>query len=526
MRAMFGKEARQRHAITDLYDEQQRRFLVQYPIPLVIGLGLTGLLAFIITGFFGYRDSLEPDVTGFLFGKPWPLYLWFCALIITLQVSILRHISLRRQLMMTLAVTTFCIIFVGIVDYYNREVLDFLQNLIQNILGQRILLQYLGKERWTYTALNFLIIAIYWADTLRRWVRRAQGKSPIRRIDLGFGDTPRGEDMPTMQELVSGDLIAGAFLMLLLSLFFRTGPINFLTTALQGGQNAKDLLVNTCTLSLPFGPCTPGALHGNPPTLEFIDLIQALLYLPVGLIILALSATLSGLGAVGGVEETQPHPAAAATDESSTASVSEQVSLTVLNTLQAAIKRRIRLASASLAGSLRSVGWPALILVGVIGVAAASRMIQQYLHILSDTRTLDILSQADRNGLNQLLDQHLQIVSPILALLWGMLAAICIVLSAALLVFRVRVAENSLRFLGLIGFTILLTFWIFSLALSVLNWLFAFTHLSDRVPFPQPGAATMLSAASLLIAAVVLLVRRGRGPRAPEAQPVEVASKA
>ena len=550
MRAMFSKEERQRHAITDLYDERRRRFLVQYPIPLVIALGLSGLLAFMITGFYGYRDSLEPDVTRFLFGKPWPIYLWFCALIITLQISILRHRSLRRQLTMTLAVTMFCIVFVGVVDYYNREVLDFLNQLVQDILGKRILLQYLGTWPWTYTLLNALIVVVYWLDTIRRWVRRAQGKSPIRRIDLGLGEqqaagaAARGDDMPTMQELVSGDLIAGAVLMLLLSLFFRADTINFFTKLLQG-SNANELLVNTCTVSLPIHHCVVGAAHGNPPTLEFLDLIQALLYLPIGLIILALSATLSGLGAVGGVEEDRPArdgataaagtgsatavpPTAAANSTSSTASVSEQVSLTVLNTLQAAIKRRIRLATASLAGSLRNVVWPLLILVGVIGVAAASRNIQQYLHILSDTKTLSLLNDADRAGLQQLLNQHLLYISPVLALLWGVLAAIMIVLSASLLLFRVRVAENALRFLGLIGFTVLLTFWLFSLALSVFNWLFALTNISRRVPFPQPGVTTMISFASLLIAAVVLLVRRARGPKAGAGadarEPAEVAA--
>ena len=62
-----------------------------------------------------------------------------------------------------------------------------------------------------------------------------------------------------------------------------------------------------CITVWPFGACTPpGGGIANPPTLTFIHLIQTLIYLPLGLLILALSAMLSGFGAVGGVGEQQP----------------------------------------------------------------------------------------------------------------------------------------------------------------------------------------------------------------------------
>jgi hypothetical protein len=525
MRAIFSKEVRSRHAITDLYDEERRSFLVQYPIPLVVVLALTGVAAFMITGFLGYRDHLEPDITRTIFGKPWPLYLWFCALILTLQASILRHPSLRRQLVQTLSVTLFCIVFVGVVDYYNAEIVDALQRLLSYLTNTRVLLADLGTSPLTYSVINFLLIGIYWVDTIRRWIRRAQGKPPVRRADLGLNEPARPEDMPTMQELVSGDLIAGAFLTLILSLIFHPDIINFFTQALQAGTSVNGISVNDCTLSWPIGHCAGGANVHNPPTLAFIDLIQALVYLPIGLIILALSATVSGLGAVGGIDEGTTRPAVVATPQgASTTSVSEQVSLTVINTLQAAITRRARIAVGSLAGSLRNVAWPALILVSIIGVAGASKAIQQYLHLLSDQRTMSSLDPAEQAAVNSLLNQGLRFISPTLALLWGVLAIITVVLSAALLLFRVRVADNTLRFMGLIGFTVLLTFWIFSLALSVFNALFSLTHLSDRVPFPQPGVTTVLSFAALVIAGIVWLVSRFRSPSGgtPTQVPAEV----
>ena len=55
----FSRPARQ--AITDLYDEKRGAFLVQYPIWLVLLLGLAGVAAFAITGFLGYPPTARPS---------------------------------------------------------------------------------------------------------------------------------------------------------------------------------------------------------------------------------------------------------------------------------------------------------------------------------------------------------------------------------------------------------------------------------------------------------------------------------
>jgi hypothetical protein len=518
--------ARPPQAYTDLYDEQRRAFLVQYPIPLVVALGLSGVVAFMVTGFLGYKDSLEDPLIQSLFGKPWLLYLWFCALVLTLQISILRHRSLRSQLTRTLVVTIVSIIFVGVFDIYNQEILTALQNLLSTLLNTQVLLQNFGKSPWTYSVINFGILTVYWLDTIRRWVRSARGKSPFKPAEIGL-DSPdssaglpatkqAGESAPpTISELVSGDLIAGAFLTLLLSLFFQPGVINFIGQSLQPGSSASALSVNNCTLALPFACIAPGGGVGNPPTLAFIDLVQTLVYLPLGLIVLALSATIAGLSVPGGVKDVQQRnvPADQAQGERGAQGVAGEVGMTIFKALQAALTRRVRIAMDNFAVSLRSVIWPALILIGMFAIAGASRSIEQYLHLLSDQHTTDLLGKADLAGMNSLLDQHLNYLDPLLALLEGAIAIIAIVLSASLQLFQARVAENTLRFMGLIGFTVLLTFWIFSLALSVFNGLFSLTHLSDRVPFPQPGATTILSFAALVIAGIALLIRRRPGSR-------------
>jgi len=273
--------------------------------------------------------------------------------------------------------------------------------------------------------------------------------------------------------------------------------------------------VDNCATVWPFGACTsPGGGLANPPTLTFIDTIQALIYLPLGLLILALSAMLSGFGAVSGVTEqgTGQTDIKHITDESSTESVSEQVSLTVINTLRSALNRRLRIALDNMLYSLRNAVWPVLILIGVIAVASAAKFTRLYLHLQGDMITCgpNTAGQA-KNLCAPTLDFYgwpYQYI--IYAGLFGILAVVTIVLAMTILVFRIRVAENTIRFLGLIGFILLLTFWIFSLALSGFNGLLKLTGATLREPFPPFGAATIISLAALIIWGAIALIRRMR----------------
>src|SRR5579859_8209514 len=158
MRAKFSGLGDPSAAITDLYDEKRRTFLIQYPVWVVVALALTGVLAFMLTGFLGFHDKSATTAgspyaeLGFihtLFLQPWALYLWLCALIYTLQISILRNPKLRRQLVETLLVTTFCVILVGISYYYNKEIQQFLQNVLTQFLNIRI--PQIGNNPLTYT---------------------------------------------------------------------------------------------------------------------------------------------------------------------------------------------------------------------------------------------------------------------------------------------------------------------------------------------------------------------------------------
>ncbi|HEX6797853.1 MAG TPA: hypothetical protein VF116_09105 [Ktedonobacterales bacterium] len=505
MRPKPGDKSASHYAYTDLYDEIRHNFLIQYPPALVIGLGIAGVVAFMLVGFLGYRDPLEGSFTYTVFHQPWPLYLWFCALIIALQASVLRHRTLRRQMVMALTATIISMIIVGIIYFYNYDIGKFLQQVLNLI---HLNLPQLGNNPWTYTIINFGVIIIFWLSTVRRWIRRAMGLPLHAGAYIGLEEDDDAEN-PDLRQLISGDLIAGAILTLLLSLIFTEGVINLFSGLLQTGVAVKPY-----ALSLP-GSCASTAGSCAPhSTLSFIDQIQTLIYLPLGLLILALGAVVSGLGKE--VDADDP------------TSIFQRVIDELIDTIRAALNRRTGVAF-NLALGLRTVAWPALVFLGVVGVAAASRGIQTYLHLQSDSITCRVNGHwsadlcgggATLHAVQTQLNSLQQYQAAGLAIIAGVGAVLAIVFSLALLLFKWRVAENTLRFLGLVGFIVLLTFWIFSLALSGFNGLFSLTGLSSRVPFPQPGVTTIISAAALIIYGIYLLFRRARGKPASQSAPV------
>ncbi|GEM_PF-454659 len=538
MRGVFNRTSPTQQAITDVYDERTRFFLVRYPPALVVGLGLTGILAFALTAFAGYRDAGEPTITGVIFHHPWPIYLWFCALIITLQVSIMRHPSLRRQLYETLIVTIIAMIFEGFFAL-DPELANYLFNVLLHIPIPDI-----GRSAWTYTIINFGLIAIFWIDTIRRWIR-VQFKRPTTRVvDLGIGVTIEvGEsgNLPSLPELVSGDLLAGGALTLILFLIFRPDLLTFLSNALQ-----YHTTIDTCTVSWPIGNCTPpGGTLTDPPTLSFMDLIQTLVYVVLGLLTLALTATATAVGAlterVSGVGQNGATPtpgtvtppiAAGSLSTSGDAGArgaGETVAVVVLNALRAAISRRISIAIDNFLVSLRNVIWPVLIFLGTIAIGTACINIQRYLHLQSDKITCaqnpPYPDATDCAAAISQLNALVNYQDVVLAAILGLACTLCIVLAAALLILSWRVVENSFRFLGLVGFIVLLTFWIFSLALTAFNSLLILLHATPRQPFPLFGASTLASIIAFLLTAIWLVVRQLRQPAGARARAVPAASK-
>lgn len=490
--------------ITDVYDEKRRVFLVQYPVWFIVALSLSGVLAFALTGFLGYRER-GAAVDG-PFEVPWALYFWFCAVLVTLQISILRNPRLRGRLAATLVISVLCIL---VIFLTGLNPFDFLRRLLDEGL------KLLKSDAITYAFINFAIIIVFWVDTVRRWIRRSQGFYPNPRVDLKTGEridvpTPGDTDLPSLSELIAGDLIAGAVLTVLLALFFTPAVI---TTFVK---TAVDHPINDCTLSVPgtFVVDAANACIKHPLTLSFVDQIQALLFLPLGLLTLALTAVLEAFDKLRPENSMIAMRAPNRNDRGGLLNTAIAVVQVILDTLRAALDRQIRGLARNLALSLRTVGWPLLILFGVYGVSEMTKNVQQYLHHtkgLTDTLTYQVP-----------------------AIGWGLVAVLGVVFSAALIVFRWRVAENSLRFLGLIGFVVLLTFWIFSLALWGINRLLllilsnGYPEVDQRPSLWHPfdlGASTLISATALLIFGSILAYRslrsRGQSDQANAAVPVQ-----
>jgi hypothetical protein len=491
-----------RHAITDIYDEERRTFLVRFPRWFIATLGVSGVVVLGLTGFLGSQQS--DAAYDLIFRQPWILYLWLCLLVVTLEVAVLRDASVRLYRDVVVAVTLIVILIVLITFFYGIPFGELLNALLDQLFNLRVAVEQLVSSPWFYAILNFGVLGVYALDSGRRWLRRARGLSPSRRVDIGLGEKAATKSLPGMQQLVAGDLLAGALLCVVLAIIFRPDLVG----AFWRVTNSS-VFVNGCTVSWPLGACAPpGLTKADPPTLTFIDTILALIALPTGLVILALAGAISGLGALGGVarkqNESRPLPTGTQ-QQSSTQAISEQVSRTLLDTLLAVLNRgggggqptAATVASESLLLPLRNVLWPPLIFLCVAATAQAATHIQTYFHsskFLGDEALL------------------IANVAP-----WALVSAVSVVFALALLVFHGRIANNTFRFLGLVAFIALLTAWIYSLALWSFNKLLLLLGVGGRHPFDPPAWNTAISLGALLVFGSFYFARRLRQPPASSA---------
>jgi hypothetical protein len=430
------------HAISDVFCEKRRRFLVEYPQSLIIGISAAGLVAFLLVGYLGYNPVLDcgRGVASCwqytVFKNPWPLYVWFCGLMVVLQVSILRNPRLRPQLVATLLVTLVSSVVMYWLYFYGP-----LNQLIYDIVTLKFgVLRSLFSEQWFYTIVNFLIIALFIIDTGIRWARRAAGQKATGPLIPGADEEPAGPDDPRVEEMAAGDFIAGMVLFGVMAVVFAYGFIHG-TAALLPIAPDPTHPVNPDIATVPNVVPLLGGI-----TLSQIDRLLALFCLPLGFIVLAISATLWGLSAVRAVIEITPRPVGDV--DGTSESVTAQVALVLFNALRSALDRYVRFILLRILYSLRNVAWIILIFVANLGLAALAQSTQQYVH--TSPRPI------------------LVVVSLVVA---AAIAVLGVTLSAALLLSSRRVATNSLRLLFWVGFVLGLTFWLFSATLVGLDWL-------------------------------------------------------
>jgi TIR domain-containing protein len=443
------------HAITDLYDEDRHTSAVRFPRILVAILLLLGTLALLFTGVFGYEgvSSGEPAWTRTTFHQPWLLYIWLVLLMMTLQGAILRSPSLRRYLVSSLVVTALAATAVNLIS----ETLN--PQLVRALLPANNLSRAFFSTSSTYAVFNFGLILLYWINSFRRWVRVARGLPAHPEVDIGLqlgsepGSERHSDDTPSLIEVVSGDLIVGAAFVAFLALI-----VNVLTVRLLISLVGSPVVVRPCTVAWPLGSCfDAGSGAASAPSLSLLDLIQALVYLPLGLLIIALSMII--VGVLGQPAQQQQYARGWSAYWKS-----------LMAALRSGLDRRFRMVFVLSFSSLRDLSWPLMTLIAVIAVKEAAYTTLAALHTAGAVASIFPTDSK-------------YVSSAVKSIIWMVTAGCFAIVSAALLVFRVRVVTNSLRFLRMVSWQVLLVLWIGAVLLALFNGVLIVSGVVRHAPF-------------------------------------------
>lgn len=229
---------------------------------MVALLTIAGISAFAVLGFLGYPTDSAVLYT--VFHPAWLLFLWFCSLVIIVQLSIFRHEALSLRKWQTLAVTVACIAVVA-AAYASPIALSDLLNRIAALLDAVGLSVERGRLLWNLV--NFGVIILYVVDRLLLWIRGKRAEYVGALMDLEAkitGREGRSRSGTTTWEFVSQDLFAGAALCLTLGVVFQASVLDLLA------RPFANMTVDSCAVSWASGACTVGGVK-NPPTLSTID---------------------------------------------------------------------------------------------------------------------------------------------------------------------------------------------------------------------------------------------------------------
>jgi hypothetical protein len=510
-------------------------------VRLIPTLAGSGLVIFAITGLLGYCSggrqtcpatldfSSPPAFVDSVFLKPWILFLWLCALIFTVQAATLAE-EQRRWRYWTYVVTAICIVLVGVFEFYGREIISWLETILQQVLGQRGLFFRLVSSSWLYTIVNFGIIVLLGAGTVRRGIRLHRERAKVSGQRQAGGQEANGvrgaQDLPEMHELIIGDVLVRSVIVLFLSFGIRAEILGLIIPRPDPSQHLPTF--DACSVALP-GRCAP--------TLSFLDLILALLGLVCGV---ALAATFTQ--DVAGQRAQQPHdgaPTESPAPQGIPSTPLDQGSSDVLQTSGKTSSPTLKRMGPAVADALldilvrpfqpigaasngqwspydplavaRVVAWPSLILIGTFSVGILARATQRVLH-----HTMDIAGIPQITGLPWIStfpsDRFLY---ELLAVGAGIVAVVGIVLSAGVITNSQRVTTRGFDFVRRNGFITLVLFGSYALALWLLQVLLVqfFPPPQDQ-PTPvrltafNPGFLTYLSFALLLWFGVPRLIHR------------------
>jgi hypothetical protein len=422
-----------RYANTDVIDPARQEYLVLFPVALAAGVTVAGLGALILTGFLGYAEEGFPSD---LFLQPWPLYLWFCALALLLEVTVLRQPAWRRQLVGTMLWSLLAMALVGII-YFSSPRLVVALSLLGRQAEHAVLT--LGQQAITYTVVNAGILLLYWGDRVLSWTSRRPGLTSARVLRRRY--------------LIALDLGTGALLCALLALALQPALLTVLARLLK-----VNVSVSACMVAVP-GTCAP--------TLSQLDWLAAGVSLAAGLLLLVTSLILGGI--------MRPRGGARA------AGAREPLTLERIIALVGSDRGRLREGLlrllGGLVGQLRSIFVPLLLLAGSISLASSARAIQVHLHANDALVGPDPGSTLHGITLNA-------VTNALPGLVEGPVGFSFFAAALGLLLLSWHVVENTRQFISEINTKVVRpTVRIVFLALFGLNWLGLQLHLTRHHPF-------------------------------------------
>ena len=530
-------------------------------LTLTIAVATSGLIIFAVTGFLGYCSggrqtcpaalNLSDGPSAFIdsiFIKPWPLFLWLCALVIILQQSMLTGLkgvkpeveqTWRRW---TYAATGASIVAVGIFDLYGREIREALDELIRQFGSQGFLFR-LISDSWFYTVVNFGVILLLAIGAVRRWVRfhdeQTQGITPAAQLyqpgavlrnmsgDPDALDSGEPQAM-AMHELVIGDVLVRSALVLVLSFVMHPEIIGVIVP--RPGSGSAFPAFDSCSVALP-GRCAT--------QLSFLDLILALLGL-VGSV--AFAAVFAQAIVRQRVEAQEEEADEAESDQSprlnlatfagshgkraslsavqapTLGQIGRDVARELLKTLARPFQR-VDPAKGNPYDPLTIISvvvWPLLVLAGVFGAATMARVTQRALH--HTTWDLFPVFRVDRliPGIERFpSDANLY---ELVGLLAGFVAVVAIMLAARIMTRKPETLAKGLEFIRDNGFMTLVLFCVYALALWLIQKLFLVLFIDPNQPPLRLtafsfGLFTIGSFFLLLWFAVSVLAGRGKSRR-------------
>ena len=502
------------HPDTTIFCVQKQRALVKYPTTLLVTLLLLAFAAVLVTAF---TQPIGPDnntsflATVFIY-KPWLFYSFVGLLLLVWEGSFLRSRPVQRWVIWI--VTVIALLIVGL---FTAK-----PDLITAIRQSQGLKDFFTNP-WPYIIANLLFVLFWLYQTVRRRLRRNKNQ-PLPSL---FSDTLKDdEENPAIAETeyTSGDLLAGAIIFLFsafafsfLYLIIARYALGAIPAAQAAGQTPPDLT----WLFTNFSKMTSLRIGGNLAnpddsavgfSLALLDLAIAALLFAISTISLLIVTYNQGLqeiqavtpGNTGKMPTITPQssgllPSAddlakaaqtpsgdlstptftmvgdadadAVTQEDVELAVGETVARTALAGLTRALLS-LRVVAGSAALSIRNLLWPFAIFVGAAFTAAMSGVVYDYLHVADKFPYADWTTFTGTNGIGP---SFLNWLASWLEIgVYGLVALTLITIAIALLTRARAVLPDAVSFLRWFGLLVILTYWIFSLAVLGLNAAYRF----------------------------------------------------